>query len=268
MASRSCAHGSAGTSATPTIDGSSTSNRSRQAGRRPRRRWRAASRRSSRRSSPRSRIVSIIPGIDTGAPERTLTSSGSAGSPKRRPSAASRPRHPLAQLVVEAGRPAVGEVGAAGLGRDDEAGRHGQPEIAGHDAEVRRLAAEQRPRSASDEVERLVERVRVGHGRSASPRLAERAPDALRRSAAGRGSRPRSRRGPRRRPPGATCSSAPSLMPFEPYGPGPSSFSTTALSIDRQVHAGRDPVVDRAEVADAALRRRAAAAPSACGPGP
>ena len=33
--------------------------------------------------------MSIIPGIDTGAPERTETSSGSAGSPNRRPVAAS-----------------------------------------------------------------------------------------------------------------------------------------------------------------------------------
>ncbi len=29
---------------------------------------------------------------------------------------------------------------------------------------------------------------------------------------------------------GATHRSAPSLMPFEPYGPGPSAFSTTSLS--------------------------------------
>ena len=38
-----------------------------------------------RRREARLRTVSIIPGIDTGAPERTLTSSGSAVSPKRRP---------------------------------------------------------------------------------------------------------------------------------------------------------------------------------------
>ena len=30
---------------------------------------------------------------------------------------------------------------------------------------------------------------------------------------------------------GATGSSAPSLMPLAPYGPGPSSFSTMSLSI-------------------------------------
>ena len=50
---------------------------------------------------------------------------------------------------------------------------------------------------------------------------------------------------------GATHSSAPSLIPFEPYGPGPSSFSMlVALHRERQVHARRDPVVDRAEVPD------------------
>ena len=39
--------------------------------------------------SPRLRIVSIIPGIETGAPERTETSSGFAGSPSRLPVASS-----------------------------------------------------------------------------------------------------------------------------------------------------------------------------------
>jgi hypothetical protein len=38
---------------------------------------------------PRLRIVSIIPGIETAAPERTETSSGSSGSPKRFPAFAS-----------------------------------------------------------------------------------------------------------------------------------------------------------------------------------
>ena len=33
--------------------------------------------------------MSIIPGMDRGAPDRTLTSSGSAASPKRRPTSAS-----------------------------------------------------------------------------------------------------------------------------------------------------------------------------------
>src|SRR5918992_6369388 len=39
---------------------------------------------------PRLRIVSIIPGIDTGEPERTETRSGLSGSPKRFPVARSR----------------------------------------------------------------------------------------------------------------------------------------------------------------------------------
>ena len=30
---------------------------------------------------------------------------------------------------------------------------------------------------------------------------------------------------------GETGSNAPSLMPFDPYGPGPSSFSTMSLSM-------------------------------------
>ena len=38
---------------------------------------------------PRSRIVSIIPGMEMGAPERTLTSSGSVASPNRRPTSVS-----------------------------------------------------------------------------------------------------------------------------------------------------------------------------------
>ena len=88
--------------------------------------------------------MSIIPGIETGAPDRTLTSSGSRGSPKRRPTAASIAGHPDPELLVEAGRPAAGQERAAGLGRDREPGRHRQPEVARHHAEVRRLAADER----------------------------------------------------------------------------------------------------------------------------
>ena len=52
----------------------------------------------------------------------------------------------------------------------------------------------------------------------------------------------------------AVQSSAPSLMPFEPYGPGPSWFSTAAADeLERDVLERRDPVVERAEVADAAV---------------
>src|SRR5438093_4665109 len=45
--------------------------------------------------SPRLRIVSIIPGIDTGAPERTETSSGFIGSPNFFPATRSRRRKAL-----------------------------------------------------------------------------------------------------------------------------------------------------------------------------
>ena len=70
--------------------------------------------------NPRLRIVSIIPGIETAAPERTDTSSGSAGSPKRFPSSLE-PRHVPGYLVLEALREAAGgHVGPAGVGRDRE----------------------------------------------------------------------------------------------------------------------------------------------------
>ena len=95
--------------------------------------------------SPRLRIVSIIPGIDTGAPDRTLTSSGSAASPKPRPTAASSSAIRVAQLGIEPVRPAVGEERPAGRGRDREAGRHRQPEVADHHAEVRGLATDESP---------------------------------------------------------------------------------------------------------------------------
>ena len=75
--------------------------------------------------SPRLRIVSIMPGIETGAPDRTLTRSGSAGSPNRRPtrssmramcvrSSPSRPSgQPLARYALQA---AVVIVNAGGTG--------------------------------------------------------------------------------------------------------------------------------------------------------
>ena len=89
MASRSCCHGSSGTGSTPTIAANIVSRRARHAA------ANAGSPVTLARPSvvagvrPRLRIVSIIPGIDTGAPERTETSSGSAGSPNRRPVVAS-----------------------------------------------------------------------------------------------------------------------------------------------------------------------------------
>ena len=66
-------------------------------------------------------MVSSMPGIDTGAPERTLTSKRVR---RHRRSAARRlldAADLLAQLLVQTGRPALGQVGLAGLGGDDEA---------------------------------------------------------------------------------------------------------------------------------------------------
>ena len=77
---------------------------------------------------PRSRIVSIIPGIEIAAPERTERSSGFAASPKPQPVARSRRSDVLDDLVLETGRQrtAAREVRAAGVGRDREARRHAE----------------------------------------------------------------------------------------------------------------------------------------------
>ena len=88
--------------------------------------------------------MSIIPGIENGAPDRTETSSGSEAAPSCLPifgSSASRAAatssiRPVGQRV------AAGHVGVARLGRDREAGRHRQAED-GHLGEVGALAAEQ-----------------------------------------------------------------------------------------------------------------------------
>ena len=109
---------------------------------------------------PRLRIVSIIPGIETAAPERTETSSGSSGSPNRFPafdsseamcSAISASR-PVGQLA------AGGHVGAAGVGRDREARRHRDAERR-HLGEADPLAAEELAPAAGV----LVEVVDVAH---------------------------------------------------------------------------------------------------------
>ena len=84
-----------------------------------------------------------MPGMENFAPDRTLTSSGSAGSPSFLPMAFSRSARWLGDLVVEAvGRRAVLEVIAARVRGDDEAGRDGQAEI-GHLGEVRALATKE-----------------------------------------------------------------------------------------------------------------------------
>ena len=92
---------------------------------------------------PRLRIVSIIPGIETAAPERTDTSSGSSGSPKRLPArSSSRAMCSAISSSSPSGRPPVAHVRAAGVGRDREARRHGNAELR-HLGEPDALAAEQ-----------------------------------------------------------------------------------------------------------------------------
>ena len=75
--------------------------------------------------------MSIIPGIETAAPERTDTSSGSCGSPKRLPARSSSAAMCCVDLAVEAvgDLAAAGHVGAARVGRDGEACRDRDPEL-------------------------------------------------------------------------------------------------------------------------------------------
>ena len=110
--------------------------------------------------SPRSRIVSIIPGIEIAAPERTETSSGLDGSPKPAPVASSRRPMWLVDLVLEAGRQLAARrhVGATRVRRDREPGGDGHVEVR-HLREPDALAAEQLPSA----VGRLVERVDEPH---------------------------------------------------------------------------------------------------------
>ena len=88
--------------------------------------------------------MSIIPGIENGAPERTDTSSGSTASPSCLPIfASSASRAAATSAMSPAGScVAAGHVGVARLGRDREAGRHRQAEVR-HLGEVGALAAEQ-----------------------------------------------------------------------------------------------------------------------------
>ena len=88
--------------------------------------------------------MSIIPGIENGAPERTETSSGSSASPSCLPIFFSSVARARRDLVHEAGRQLVAQrhVGVARLGRDREAGRYRQAEVR-HLGEVGALAAEQ-----------------------------------------------------------------------------------------------------------------------------
>ena len=88
--------------------------------------------------------MSIIPGIENFAPERTLTSSGLAASPKPLPVRRSTSRIASSDVVPEAVGQllAGGEVVVARLGRDREAGRGGQARL-GHLGEAGALAAEE-----------------------------------------------------------------------------------------------------------------------------
>ena len=92
---------------------------------------------------PRFSTVSIMPGMEKGAPERTDTSSGSSASPSLLAHALLQVGAVLGDGVERAFRPHVAGVGVlhAGLARDGESGRHRQPDV-GHLGEVRALAAE------------------------------------------------------------------------------------------------------------------------------
>ena len=93
--------------------------------------------------------MSIIPGIEIAAPERTETSSGSSWSPKRLPVFSSSRAHVLGDLVLEPVREvARGHVGAAGVGRDREPARHRQARCASSRrarSPCRRAARDRRP---------------------------------------------------------------------------------------------------------------------------
>ena len=130
---------------------------------------------------PRLRTVSIMPGIENLAPERTETSSGLSGSPKPLPERASTSciasrtssQRPVGQLL--AGR----EVVVAGFGRDGEA-RRGRQAGEGHLGQAGALAAEQvlhgavafgaarRPRRRCSAWRRVGARGRSRHGQGTS----------------------------------------------------------------------------------------------------
>ena len=87
--------------------------------------------------------MSIIPGIETAAPERTETSSGSSATPNRLPVRSSSRAHVLVDLLLEPRRQvAARHVRAAGVGRDREPGRDGNAQLR-HLGETDALAAEE-----------------------------------------------------------------------------------------------------------------------------
>jgi hypothetical protein len=106
-----------------------------------------------------------MPGIDTGAPERTLTSRGSAGSPNRRPT-----RSPSRSMCrrSSSSRPAgqlAAEIGQARLGGDREtvAARAGPG--GGHHDQVGALAAEQALQLGRCQRRRVIEVIDEAGGR-------------------------------------------------------------------------------------------------------
>ena len=88
--------------------------------------------------------VSIMPGIESRAPERQESSSGLVASPNLAPIDFSILLQGLGDLVLQLGRvlPAVGVEVGADVGGEGEAGGHGQADV-GHLGEVGALAAEQ-----------------------------------------------------------------------------------------------------------------------------
>jgi hypothetical protein len=92
--------------------------------------------------SPRLRTVSIMPGIENLAPERTTRAAGRTGRRACGPSLLEL-EHLLGDLLVEPGRPAAVHVGAAGVGGDGEARGDRQLQHTRHLGEVGALATEE-----------------------------------------------------------------------------------------------------------------------------
>ena len=104
-----------------------------------------------------SRIVSSIPGMETGAPERTLTNS--AGHGRRRSHARHAPMRTIcvrSSAVQSVGQPPCCQTLQASV-VIAEAGRHGQAQLVGHDAQVGALAPEEHRQRPAVELRRLVE---------------------------------------------------------------------------------------------------------------
>ena len=84
-----------------------------------------------------------MPGMENLAPERTDTSSGSAGVADGLAHGLLEPGAGAGHLGVEALGPAAGHVGAAGVGRDGEPGRHRELEYRRHLGQVGALATQE-----------------------------------------------------------------------------------------------------------------------------